>query len=80
MTSLIHCRLLGSKKNQLQYCPFPGAIGKHIQKHYSQEAWTLWLNEQTKILNEQKLNPLDPDAKAKLMDAMTKFFDFEQNT
>lgn len=77
MTTLMHCRLLGDGQHRLQYCPFPGPIGQHIQQHYSQEAWSLWLNEQTKLLNEEKLNPLDPSTKARVTQAMSVFFRFD---
>lgn len=77
MQQQIHCRLLGHGKTRLAHRPFPGPIGEHIHMHYSQEAWHLWLEQQTKLLNEDRLNPLESNTKARLLHAMSTFFEYE---
>ena len=39
--------------------PFPGNDGDYIFKNLSAQAWREWIDEQTRLINEQKLNPLD---------------------
>ena len=45
------------KKNLpgLDQPPFPGPLGDMIFEYVSQEAWGLWMLEQTKFINEQRL-------------------------
>jgi len=40
--------------------PFPGERGKFIFENLSKQAWGEWLKHQTLLINEKKLNLLDP--------------------
>ena len=39
----------------------------------SKEAWAMWLAHQTMLINEYRLNPMDPKAKELILDEMEKF-------
>jgi len=40
----------------------------------SKEAWLQWLKQQTILINEYRLSPIDPKARAFLEEQMEKFF------
>jgi Fe-S cluster biosynthesis and repair protein YggX len=48
-------------------------MGKKIYEHISKEAWQLWLNHQTMLINEYRLSMIDPKSRAFLMQEMDKF-------
>ncbi len=69
----IHCTKLQKKLASLSGRPYPGLIGERIQTEISEQAWILWLNEQTKLINENRLNPLDKETRVFLEAEMLKF-------
>ncbi|MCW5197080.1 oxidative damage protection protein [Buchnera aphidicola] len=38
---------------------YPGRIGEYIYKNISKLAWKKWMHQQTKIINEKKLNMMN---------------------
>ena len=70
---LIYCVKLKKQATRLKQPPMPGAIGQKIYEHISQEAWQLWLNHQTMLINEYRLSMIDPKAKQFLLTEMEKF-------
>ena len=70
----ITCQLLGKNKTRLDHQPYPGELGKSIQNSFSTEAWHLWLDKQTMLINENHLNPLDPESRNLLEKEMRAFF------
>ena len=78
MTTIL-CRKLESEKSQMAFQPVPGKLGEFLYQNISGEAWQMWLIQQTKIINEYRLNPMDPKAQAFLKDEMlTYLFGSEQ--
>jgi Fe-S cluster biosynthesis and repair protein YggX len=74
MTRMVECVKLGRQAPGLPTQPYPGELGKRIFDHVSQEAWQLWLRQQTMLINEYRLSPLDPQARKMLETEMEKFF------
>ena len=79
MSRTIHCSKLGIDAEGLDFAPWPGALGKRIYLEISKPAWQQWLAHQTMLINENRLNPLDPAARAFLAREMEKFL-FEGGT
>ena len=73
MTRLIHCHKLQIEAEGLDKAPLPGDIGQKIYEKISKEAWQLWLNHQTMLLNEYRLSMIDPKSRAFLLQEMEKF-------
>ena len=73
MPRLIHCTKLQKEAEGLAQPPLPGEKGKKIYDHISQEAWQLWLNHQTMLINEYRLSMIDPKSRAFLMQEMDNF-------
>ena len=69
----IKCVKLKKEAEALDYQPYPGDIGIRIMKEISAEAWQLWMNHQTMLINEMRLSPVDPKARIFLEEEMDKF-------
>lgn len=42
----------------LEQIVYPGKLGKKIYQNISKKAWSQWINKQTILINEKKLNML----------------------
>tara|TARA_B110000263_G_C14949851_1_gene347590 strand:+ start:270 stop:539 length:270 start_codon:yes stop_codon:yes gene_type:complete len=69
----IKCVKLKKEAEALDYQPYPGDIGIRIMKEISAEAWQLWMNHQTMLINEMRLSPVDPKSRKFLEEEMDKF-------
>ena len=69
----IKCIKLKKEAEALDYQPYPGNIGLRIMKEISAEAWQLWMNHQTMLINEMRLSPVDPKSRKFLEEEMDKF-------
>lgn len=74
MARMVKCVKLGREAEGLDYPTYPGELGRRIYENVSKEAWRLWLNHQTMLMNEYRLNPLDPKARKFIEQEMEKFF------
>lgn len=73
MHRTVHCARLGREAEALDYAPWPGELGRRIFENVSKPAWAEWLAHQTMLINEHRLSPLDPKARAFLEREMQKF-------
>jgi len=69
----IKCVKLKKEAEALDYQPYPGDVGIRIMKEISAEAWQLWMNHQTMLINEMRLSPVDPKSRKFLEEEMDKF-------
>ena len=74
MTRMVHCIKLGHEAEGLGFAPYPGELGKRIFANVSKQAWSQWLAHQTMLINENRLSPLDPNARKFLETEMEKYF------
>ena len=68
------CVKLGKEAEGLDFAPWPGELGQRLYENVSQEAWQAWLRQQTILINEYKLNPLDAKHKRYLAEQMEAWF------
>jgi Fe-S cluster biosynthesis and repair protein YggX len=54
--------------------PFPGRLGERIYDEVSQQAWNMWPQQSTLVINHYGLNLADPQAQKLLMQQMEEFF------
>lgn len=73
MSRMIYCQKLQRESKALENPPYPGELGQKILNHISEEAWQLWLNHQTMLINEYRLSLVDAKSRAFLMEEMQKF-------
>lgn len=74
MSRMVNCAKLGKEAPGLSRPTYPGDLGKRIWENVSQEAWDMWMKQQTMLINEYRLSPMDPKARKFLEDEMEKFF------
>lgn len=70
----IFCQKMQQEGEALEHPPYPGEMGKKIQATFCKAAWREWLVQQTMLINENRLNVLDPKSKAFLEAEMHKYF------
>ena len=70
---IIYCLKLQKEAEGLDRPPLPGAKGDNIFEHISKEAWSLWINHQTMLINEYRLNLIDVKSRTFLLQEMDKF-------
>lgn len=71
---MVNCIKLGRTAEGLDRPPYPGELGKRIYENVSKEGWQLWIRQQTMLINEYRLSPVDPQARKMLEGEMEKFF------
>jgi len=74
MPRTVNCVVLKKEADGLDYQPYPGELGKRIYDNVSKIAWAQWLEHQTMLINENRLTPIEPKARALLVAEMEKFF------
>ncbi len=73
MTRKVFCMKLQQEADGLERPPYPGALGQQIYEQISSQAWQTWLAHQTMLINENRLNLMDPQAREFLQKEMKKF-------
>lgn len=74
MSRNIFCIKLKKEGKALDFQPLPGTLGKRIFDNVSKEAWENWLKQQTILINENRLNMSDPQARYFLQKEIEKYF------
>ena len=80
MSRMVNCAKLGKEAEGLDRPTYPGDLGKRIYESISKEAWGMWVQHQTMLLNEYRLSPIDPKARKFLVDEMEKFLFTDEST
>ena len=73
--STINCIKLKKKLASLERAPYPGDLGKKILENVSKEAWQMWLEHQTLLINENNLSLIDHNTQNYLKEQMNFFCD-----
>lgn len=74
MGEMVNCVILKKEAEGLDRAPYPGELGQRILKNASKEAWKMWMKQQTMLMNENRLSPMDPKHRKFLEEEMEKFF------
>lgn len=74
MARMVDCIKLGKHAEGLEFQTWPGELGARIFENISKQAWQDWLQQQTILINEYKLNPLEQQHKKYLSAQMEAFF------
>lgn len=73
MTRTVLCKKYQQTLPGLSAPPYPGPKGKEIFENVSEKAWLEWQKHQTMLINEKKLNMIDPQSRQYLQQQMDKF-------
>ncbi len=73
MARTVFCSRLKKEADGLDFQLYPGELGKKIFDNISKEAWAEWQKKQTMLINEKKLNMMNPDDRQLLEQAMVSY-------
>lgn len=73
MARMVQCVKLKREAPGLDYPPYPGDLGVKIWQSISKEAWEKWIDIQTRLVNENRLNLADARARKYLAEQMQQF-------
>ena len=74
MTRMVQCVKLGREAAGLERPTYPGELGQRIFDQVSAEAWQQWLQQQTMLINEYRLNVIEAKSRKFLEEQMEAFF------
>lgn len=74
MARMVQCIKLGREAEGLERLPYPGPLGQRIFENVSKEAWQGWIKFQTMLVNENRLNLADLQARKYLASQMENYF------
>ena len=74
MTRIVKCIKLGREAEGLDFPTLPGELGKRIYESVSKEPWSQWIQHQTMLVNEYRLNLADIKARKYLIAQMEAYF------
>lgn len=78
MSRMVFCKKYQRELPGLDRPPYPGPKGQAIFESVSKQAWEEWQKHQTMIINERKLNMMDPESRRFLQQEMDKFLAGEE--
>ncbi|NLC36379.1 MAG: oxidative damage protection protein [Alcaligenaceae bacterium] len=73
MTRMVNCVKLKREAEGLEYPPYPGDLGVRIWREVSKQAWADWIDIQTRLVNENRLNLADARARKYLAQQMESY-------
>lgn len=79
MARMVNCVKLKQEAEGLEFPPYPGEIGTKIWQSVSKQAWQEWMDVQTRLVNENRLNLADARARKYLKEQMEKFLFEDQD-
>jgi Fe-S cluster biosynthesis and repair protein YggX len=71
---VVKCVKFGNTMEGLDRVPWKGALGQRIYDNVSKEAWKMWIEHSKMIMNEYRLNPLDPQSLKIMEEQLEQFF------
>lgn len=74
MNHKVHCIKLDREAEGLAFQVWPGELGQRIYDNVSQQAWNEWIKHQTILVNENRINPIDPKGRQFIEQEMEKYF------
>ena len=72
--STVYCVKLKKESEGLERAPYPVELGKKILDSVSKDAWQMWLDHQTMLINENNLNLFESTSQSYLKEQMEKYF------
>lgn len=73
MTRMVQCVKLKKEAPGLAAPPYPGELGVKIYQNISMEAWQNWMDVQTRLVNENRLNLADARARKYVRQQMENY-------
>ncbi|SDK62822.1 oxidative damage protection protein [Microbulbifer yueqingensis] len=77
MSRTVFCRKYQQELEGLDAPPMPGPKGQDIYENVSKKAWQEWMAHQTMLINEKRLNMMEPSTRTYLAEQRDKFLSGE---
>ena len=74
MSDTVTCSRCGETKTKMDAPPVPGKTGQEIHDRVCAECWGEWQAMEVMVINELRLNFMDPKSQEVLDEHMRKFF------
>src|ERR1700722_3604711 len=71
---MVTCVEFGKKMEGLDRVPWKGELGQRLYNNVSKEASKLWIEHSKMVMNEYRLNPLDPQSQKVMEEQLEQFF------
>jgi Fe-S cluster biosynthesis and repair protein YggX len=71
---MVMCVKFGRMMEGLDRVPWKGELGQRLYGNVSKEAWKMWIEHSKMIMNEYRLNPLDPQSQKIMEEQLEQFF------
>jgi Fe-S cluster biosynthesis and repair protein YggX len=73
----VACRRCGERKVALPSAPLPGKWGPVVLASTCQSCWHEWIEEQTRLINHERILPSDPEQRKVLYERMKAFLNLD---
>jgi Fe-S cluster biosynthesis and repair protein YggX len=73
VASTLTCHRCGERKPGLDNAPLPGKWGSRVQADICADCWHDWIEEQTRLINHERLLPAEPEHRKILYARMAAF-------
>lgn len=73
MSRTVFCKYFQRDAEGLDFQLYPGELGEQIFNNISKEAWAEWQKKQTMLINEKRLNLMEPKSREYLESEMKAF-------
>ena len=68
------CKKTNKPDSPIPFPPLKGPLGQWLIDNIGQKAWALWQEQQTKLINENRLDPTVANDKEQIKAAMIQYF------
>ncbi len=77
MSETVECSRCGRTAAALSRPPYAGELGRELQERVCAECWAEWQRMEIMVINELRLNFMDPRSMDVLAEEVRKFFALE---
>jgi Fe-S cluster biosynthesis and repair protein YggX len=78
--STVNCGRCGrAEAPALARAPMPGALGRQVLAHVCADCWAEWERAEVMVINELRLNLIDPAAQTTLMGHLREFLQLRES-
>lgn len=74
----VACTRCGKTKEGLDRAPLPGRYGPRVLAETCADCWHDWIEEQTRLINHERLLPSQPEHRKVLYERMATFLNLQK--
>ena len=74
----VRCARCGEEREALARAPYPGELGRELLARTCAACWSEWQRAEVMVINEYRLNFMDPKAQELLVAQMRQFLALDE--